>query len=510
LFNRNVTAPYKAALGWEFVEKYAGKEKSEKIINAWLQQAARQYTGTDEWLYLFEKHTGNELSFLFEDYYTTAKKIDYKVRIRNKDKDSIRLKIKNKTRFIAPVSIETAKTSEKQSVFVPPFDDDTLVSLQNHIAFATVNATNPLPEIREKDNFVPLTGRPVKIRFFQDLEDPHSIQLFFNPDFDYNYYDGIILGIGLNNKSFFDKSFVWEVIPDYGLKSNYLGGFASFKLKKHFVRPKLHGISVGGYINSYHYAPQKTYRSYSVFATLSHKNRKEKFFKENNLTLEFLGVDKQTDTPGLTSSYQVLMLRNQYRSRGLLNQTVWTASAEWHRHFVKLQTDFRIRAFVDKFRQIEWRVFAGWMPVNTTGTDYFSFALSRPVDYLFKYNYYGRSETSGIFHQQYVYAEGAFKVFYDDQYADRWMLANNVYIGIWKRFNLFADFGWMQSYGKPVRFHYDAGIRYYLVPDFVEFYFPFYYDGNFIKPGKHYLSRIRIMFVFDLPGLFKMFTRSWY
>jgi hypothetical protein len=38
---------------------------------------------------------------------------------------------------------------------------------------------------------------------------------------------------------------------------------------------------------------------------------------------------------------------------------------------------------------------------NNSNSDFFSFALDRP-DYLFDYGYYGRSESSGFFSQQFT------------------------------------------------------------------------------------------------------------
>jgi len=505
LFNRNVTAPYKAALGWEYFFERVGDGTAKALTAKWFHKARTRYAGTDDFTAMMRAFP--EACFLCGDYYRTAKKTDFVLRRKG---DA--LHIRNRSGFALPYTLERRYADgTADTLWQPPLRRDTLIPADApSFSYATVNAANPLPEINEKDNLAPRTKKPVKIRFWQDLEDAHSLQLFLNPDVDYNYYDGVILGMSLNNKTFFDKKFAWEIIPEYGLKSGYFSGYVSFKYKKHFVRPFLHGFSVGGYYSTYQYAHGKPYRSYSIYTTLSHKNRREKFFRENDITLEWLSLHKEADTSGITASYRLLMLSETYERRGLLKNMKAKVTAEWHPRFFKIHGDFRFRRFIDKVRQFEWRMFAGWMPYNRTGTDYFSFALSRPVDYLFKYNYYGRSETSGIFYQQYVYAEGAFKIFFDDQYADRWMWTHNIYIGIWKRLNAFADFGWMKHSGRPVAFHYDAGLRYYLVPDYIEFYFPLYYDGRFVPFDKTYFSYIRIMFVFDLPGLAKMFTRSWY
>jgi hypothetical protein len=39
----------------------------------------------------------------------------------------------------------------------------------------------------------------------------------------------------------------------------------------------------------------------------------------------------------------------------------------------------------------------------------FSYAADRPTDYLFDYNYLGRSESTGLYSQQFILAEGGFK-----------------------------------------------------------------------------------------------------
>ena len=51
-------------------------------------------------------------------------------------------------------------------------------------------------------------------------------------------------------------------------------------------------------------------------------------------------------------------------------------------------------------------------------SSYFDFALDHPTDYLFQYNYIGRSETTGIYSQQFIPAEGGFKSQFDNPYSD--------------------------------------------------------------------------------------------
>ena len=77
--------------------------------------------------------------------------------------------------------------------------------------------------------------------------------------------------------------------------------------------------------------------------------------------------------------------------------------------FGKVATELHFRKLFKNNRQISFRLYAGAFVYNNTNTTFFSFGLDRPNDYMFDYNLLGRSETTGIYSQQYVYGEGGFK-----------------------------------------------------------------------------------------------------
>jgi hypothetical protein len=159
---------------------------------------------------------------------------------------------------------------------------------------------------------------------------------------------------------------------------------------------------------------------------------------------------------------------------------------------------------------MDMRFFAGVFLFNHTETDYFSFALDRPTDYLFQYNYYGRSETTGIFHQQFIWAEGGFKSFFNDQYANQWLISANLNLGIWKWFNAYGDVAYKKNRNEKAAFYYDSGLRVNLVQDYFEIFFPVYSTNGFEPEQADYIRKIRLVFTIDIPHLKKMFTRGWY
>ncbi len=512
LFNRNISMPYKMALGWEFTGQYAGKKKLDSVLSQYLHRGRIHFVSLDTFQNLWAKAGGKDIDFIWKDFYRTRKKIDFTRKKVKRSADSVTLLLINRTQYEIPINItvcDNGKKSDsaryyffkKTKLLTLPLRKNNTVYLNRHVAY---------PEINLRNNTFPPAHKPLVIRFFKDLENPWSRQIFVNPSLNYNYYDGVILGAGINNMTFLDKNFQFEIIPEYAFKSQTYTGKIKFKYFKHFTRKRLFGYTFGGYANRYHYAPQFFYHNASFFTKISYRDPAQHFNAGSDITAEYTYVNKEAAIRNETTQYGIFFLGYKHFSKGLIKNHTWDNRLEFHPAFFKIISEFKFRTFLDKFRQVEYRIFAGWMPVNRTRTDYFSFALSRPTDYLFKYHYYGRSETSGIFYQQYIYAEGAFKVFYDDQFANEALIAQNINIGLYKRLNFFVDLAWAKNKGKPFRFHYDGGIRYYLVPDYFEFYFPLFSDQGFIPIDRNYLSKIRIMFVFDLPRLFKLLSRSWY
>ncbi len=510
-FNRWISAPYKMALGLDVRDRL--QEDGSPVrpaIEKFLQRSASEPVGLRE----FKKLLNDSPSkFLWGDFYRTVKKPHYRFRLRKTGKDSVRINLHNLNGLPLPVSFEILDKQHRvvQEKHLPPFRRDTVLTLAYNPGYAYVfNRNNPLPGWQGYATVLPRRRKPLLIRPVSDVYDPFARQIFINPDMDFNLYDGLILGAGINNHTLLDRPFEWEVTPEWAFKSRTLTGTGSVQYLKHFDKPRLNSLSLKASFDIHHYNRNLFYRSFVSSVKINFKNRAKKLLRGNTLSFYYFYVNKDIIQPSPEARYGVFRINDEQYKKGFLHRYNWINSLEINRRFIKLQTEFRYRFFMDKYRQFEWRTFAGYMPYNASGTDYFSFSLSRPTDYLFRYKYYGRSETSGIFARQYVYAEGAFKIMYADQYANRWMIVNNINIGIWKRLNAFVDFGWMQSRMRPVVFHYDAGLRYYFIPDFFEVYFPLLNDGQIIKPNRHYVEKIRIMFVFGLPELAKMFTRSWY
>ena len=119
--------------------------------------------------------------------------------------------------------------------------------------------------------------------------------------------------------------------------------------------------------------------------------------------------------------YGVLNLRYVRSSPGIINFSRFFADFQVSSNFSKFSINYEFRKLSKNNRNYNFRFFAGTFLNNNTDpdSDFFSFALDRPTDYLFDFNYLGRSEAAGIFSQQIIIAEGGFKSQLDIYYQKR-------------------------------------------------------------------------------------------
>ena len=134
----------------------------------------------------------------------------------------------------------------------------------------------------------------------------------------------------------------------------------------------------------------------------------------------------------------------------------------------------------------------------------------RPKDYLFRYNYFGRSENDGIFSQQTVMAEGGFKSIHNPSSANDYLLATNLTLGVWKWVEAYADLGLVKNRNTKAKSFFGSGIRLNMVPDYLEIFFPVYGSDGFAFDETPYEQKIRFILTLSSNKLFTLFSRKWF
>ena len=347
---------------------------------------------------------------------------------------------------------------------------------------------------------------------------PYNNQLYFLPTLEYrNIYDGLNLGLNINNSGILKKPFTFGVAPNYSVNSKTLTGFTKFEYNTYFQDQNLYNIEFGLFMSRSSFAEDSFVRRTLPYLSFNFKDatnlRSNKF---ESLNLRYVGIDKDyVETFGnemALPSYGVFNIRYLNSNIGYKKHYSWFLDTQFSNEFGKVAFNYEIRKRTNKNSFYNLRLFAGsflYSKIDTNQT-YFDFALDRPTDYLFEYNYLGQFESSGIFSQQIIIADGGFKSRLETYYANQWITTLNASASIWKYVQTYGDVGFIKNKGKGAEFVYDSGIRLNLITNYFEIFFPVYSNLGWEIAAPEYSQKIRFIFTADPTALFGLFRREWY
>jgi hypothetical protein len=522
-YNEQLATPYKAALGLRYLNDYLDNDALEKTLRNLFQPKKLTVLNQHAFQHELEQHANKPVDWFFTDYIDSHERMDWKIKRLKKKGDSVLVTIKNKSVVNVPVSLYTLNNDSIVSKrFINNVLGDTTVTLSrkqaNRIA---LNYEKLLPEFNPRDNYRTLKGfpalnRPVEFRFFKDVEDPEKSQVFVIPDIEYNLYDGISIGSRFYNGNVLSKPFRYSIKPAYGLTSNKIVGSIGFAYKHPLQdrNERLFQVRYGLSANRFSYDDDLLYRRASGWLSLSF--RPEDLRSNERETLNFRNIYVSRDrNPNATvdePDYNVFAINFSHSDPNLRRFFKYDIGTEISSQFSKATFELEWRRLFKDNRQLNFRFYTGTFLYNESSRngDFFSFALDRPTDYLFDYNYYGRSEDSGLFSQQLIIAEGGFKSQLEPAFANQWISTVNSSYSIWQYIFAYGDVGFVKNRGRNATFVYDSGIRLNLLQDYFELYFPIYSNNGWEIGQENYDQKIRFIVSLDVNTFIGLFTRRWY
>ncbi len=520
-FNFKIANKYKAGLGLSYLGNYIGEENVDQSIRSFYNDSKLKPTSALKFKHFVKQTTSEDVNWFFNEYINTNKRIDFKIKSVSKTKDSLHIILKNKTGTNVPISLtglynDTITTqywfnniTGEEKVSIPWKMEDRLV----------LNYNKVIPEYNQRDNWKSLKGilssnKKINFHFFQDAENPYRNQIFYVPVLNYNLYDGLSPGLRLYNKTFLERPFFYDISPSYALKEKALVGSGKLNYRRYYKNSSLYVANYRIKGTSFHYAPKLRFYSFTPSVTLGFRPNDMRSNKKKVISLRYVNIFRdrvssleQDDTD---PDYSVFNIRYRSSNNNALKHLSYFSDFQLASNFSKISFNLDYRKLFDNNRQLNVRLFLGKFLKNNTNTDFFSFALDRPTDYLFDYNYYGRSEDAGLFSQQLIIAEGGFKSKLENPYANDWMATTNVSFNVWKWIELYGDAGFIKNKGNSERFVYDSGIRLNLVSDYFELYFPIYSNKGWEVSQPQYDQKIRFIVTLSPKTLISLFTRRWY
>ena len=520
-FNEQIASKYRAGLSFKYLDSYLGNEIVHNTIKEYIQE--NQYLGTNSRQFetIMLKNSPKDINWFFRTVIETRDLIDYKFGKVSKTEDSITVNIKNKTHTNVPISLYQLKDNQIiNKLWITNIStDSTFVIPRLGADKLTLNYYNEVPEYNLRNNWKSLKGfffnnRPFKFIFFKDLEEPYYNQIFYVPEVEFNIYDGIALGMRINNKSILNKPFSLSVTPMFSSNTGKIvGKFSAIVDDNVREKGKLYNIRYMINGQRFHYTTDAFYTNLVPIVQFRFRDENLRTNKNEFIQLRQVYVNRDKSeftTDANTENYNVFNAKyGNYQSEGtkhfsLLNDLQIANS------FGKVATEIHYRKLFENNRQISFRFFAGVFMYNTTNSDFFSFGLDRPNDYMFDYSLLGRSETTGLYSQQYVYAEGGLKSKLDTRFANQWMTTLNGTFNIWNWIQIYGDVGMFKNKYDSDKFVYDSGLHLNLVPDYFELFLPVYSSNGFELNSNNYGEKVRFVVTLSPKTLISLFTRKWF
>ena len=519
-FNEQIASKYRAGISFKFLSDYLGDNSLNKSIGEFYKQNIERQANRIDFENLLKSNTNKDISWFFKTIIDSRELIDYKFLKVYKTEDSIYFSLKNKSRTNVPIS---AYGLNKGNIVFKKWLDtknpDSIFTFERKDADKIVlNYENEVPEYNLRNNWKKLEGffpnnRPLKFVFMKDLEDPYYNQILYVPTLGYNFYDGFSPGIRLHNNTILDKPFIFELNPAYATKSNSIIGAASFALNQNYRNNNLYNIRYSASSSYFHYAPDASYLKLNPMIQMRIRQDNLRDNRKQLIVLRNVMVNREKSDIVLDNTdenYSVFNVKYYNTRTEVVNHVNFVSDIQVANKFGKISAEMEYRKLLKNNRQVTLRLYLGSFLYKKTTSDFFSFALDRPTDYLFDYNYFGRSESSGLFSQQFIMSEGGFKSKLETPYANQWITAFNGSCSIWNWVEVYGDLGILKNKFQKEKFVYDSGIRLNLVSDYFELFFPIYSNNGWEILQKKYPEKIRFIITFDPKTLLKLFARKWF
>ena len=518
-FNERIANRYKAGVGLAYLNSYLGDHYVDHKIKTFYNEYALKNSGAEDFETLLLEDAPKNIDWYFNTYVKTKDKIDFKITNFHKTKDSVFVTLKNKRGTKAPITLFGIDRNDSVlfKKWYTGIEDTKEVQVPNeNLKRLVLNYDRAIPEINERDNWKSVNGflstdRKLKFQFFKDFEDPYYNQIFYVPVFSFNIYDGLTTGLRFYNKTFLAKPFLYDFKPSFAFGESALVGSGTIQYRDYVEHGNMYQIDYYLYGSSFHYADGLRYSTITPSITFRFRNDDLRSNERELLNLRFVNVIRdESPTIDTDPDYSILNARYAYGNNGIIDYRSWFADLQVASEFAKISLNWEMRKLFPNNRQLNLRVFAGKFIYNQTNSDFFSFALDRPTDYMFDYDYLGRSEDSGIFSQQLIIAEGGFKSKLSTPYANDWILTTNASINIWKWVEVYGDLGLIKNKYQDAKFVYDSGIRLNLMTDYFELYFPIYSNNGWEIAQPQYDEKIRFIITLSPKTLIGLFTRKWF
>lgn len=519
-FNEFAVSKFETGSLLNLIAEKMGKENFEVFLKNFIEKNKDKILIKKDFLDALTLSSGYSSEFL-ESFVEHKNRINFDLKSFRRDGNNILIKVAKNTTQNIPFKLETINENNEKSTYWydTNFKENpyTYIVPDNKVKKITINDNFIFPESNFKDNYLYTKGlfsntKKLKFKLLTDEPNPEVTEVYVAPKILWNNYDKFLAGIKFQNKSLFDRPFLYAIMPFYSSGTGTLTGSvsASYKIQpaESFYRTLLLGVST----SYFHYDFDLSYKRASLYANMTlNKNPRSQIGRNISFNYNYYERDLSPEMKLKNdySKYNIWNLGFVYSESNVIKDKYLFGNLQLMEDYQKISAESYYRWNYAKGKKVSFRFFAGAFINNKTRNNTFDFGISRVSNYAFTYNLLAQSANSGILSQQYIIAEGGFKSFINGT-ANQFIFSSNIDAHAWKMFNIYADFGIYKNKNFDPKFMWDSGVKLKVIPDFLEVYFPVQSSLGFEPSFNDYGKRIRYQLSFNLNSLIGYFRRGWY
>ncbi len=502
----------KAAQGFNYLRAFLGDSLFDSGMHDYYNTWKNKHPQPEDLRKIFESKSAKDLSWFFDDFLGTTKRLDYEiVRFKNQ-----KLLIKNKGELKGPLLITGINgDSIRSEYWEDGFEGQKWISVPlSNNSEIKIDPEHKMPELFRLNNNIRTSGicrkaDPFQLRFLYTVEDIEKRSLIYVPAFDWNSADGFMAGMILNNGTLIPKPVEYFVIPFYTFRNKGLTGYGkiSFNITPYdnlirIATFTFEGEQFGAPGNqNYHKAKfglDIGFRSCNMINPVNHKFSGYYIAASDLRQVELL-------MPVKMRSY--LQFGYSVSRTGIINPYNLSGFIEAGKSFQKISLEFNYKySYYGKNRGLEIRLFAGTMLKSSFADPFYAFSpsgRSGPEQYLYEGFYPDRfGEVSKTFwSRQMTISEGGLVSPVNDTLGySRWLFSLSFSSSLpgkvsWLPVKPFVnlllnDHGAETAYNSP--FFFEAGLK-AGIWNLFEIYFPLLVSNNIDAITESFKDRIRFV-----------------
>jgi hypothetical protein len=514
--NYNLMIYNKAGMAFNYLRAYLGDSIYDSAMHEYYRLWKFKHPQPDDLQRIFQSNTSKDLSWFFNEFIATTKRMDYKVVGFANQK----LLVRNKGELIAPLVI-AGMTGD--SFCFEKWTDG--FAGQKWIAVPSGNYTelkidprHVTPEIFRLNNNIRTSGifpkaDPVHLQLYFSLEDPEKRQLMYIPTLNWTREDGLMVGAVIHNGFLTPKPFEYFVMPFWSFHSSDLAGFGRISyniipyaklIRK--AKISLEGTQFGAPGNQNYHKIKAGFDLYFRAGQMNNSIMQKaygNFITASNL-FQIIHLEKATMSNYLQFGYQL-------EKPGNINPFNLLVSSESGRSFLKTSAEFNYRfSYYGKKKGLDIRFFAGAMLKNDPAIPFYSLAAggrSGSEQYLYEGTFPDRFSAfpTTFWSRQMSFSEGGLVSPVNGQLGySQWLVSLSLTSNLPGKISripikpfvnlLLNDHG--TGNGQNSHFFYEAGLKAGLW-NFFEIYVPILVSGNIKSIAGSTKDRIRLVFNLD-------------